>query len=85
MRDFLIGRMQQMLLAAEEDGDDWILEMQRERARILIEDINKCLPSRFRRPPPGDAEPFGAHRTPEEIWRAIAGQLAAALLRKEPG
>ncbi len=54
MRDFLIEKMQQMVIAAEEDGDDWFLEIGRKSARTLIDGIKANLPARFRRLSPGD-------------------------------
>lgn len=85
MRDFLIEKWPQMVLVAEEDGDDYLLESGRDMARALIEGINARLPSRLRRLLPGDVEPLAARGSPEEIWRAMAREIASVILRKKPG
>lgn len=84
MRDFLIDRMPQMLLAVQEDGDDPFLKLGRESARTFIERANAGLPSRFRRPLPGEAPPLGAEGTPEETWRSVCSDLASFLCPPEP-
>ena len=67
MRDLIFRKMQQMVIAAEDDGDDWLLGIGRKSGRTLIDGINANLPARFRRLSPGDVEPLEARGRPKKF------------------
>ncbi len=82
LRDYLIEKFPEMLEVAEQEGDDSLLEWGRERASRMIDTLNEQLPIRFRRPLPQKAQPLSVYDSPEEIWRTMARDDAAALCNK---
>jgi hypothetical protein len=84
LRDYLLQELPRMLLAASEEGDDFLFEMGRNSAAHVVDRLNAALAPRFRRFLPGDVRPLAATASPKEIWHSMTGQLASALMKK-PG
>jgi len=82
LRDHLIEKFPEMLEVAEQDGDDSLLELGRERASRMIDTLNEQLPVRFRRLLPHDVRPLSGNDSPEEIWQTMARDYAASLCNK---